>query len=171
MHTPYGQKDDAGPIGGIGGSNLPSGGSNGGGSSGDGSFHDQSHLGPDHGNITPQPEYDPYGGYGGNSYVPQIPEGLNHNFGDQLYLNEGNDSEGYDPYADQADPVAPTADPDTVVCKDSKGFIHRVPKGGSHGIKMLQTGDSSNAPAGANIEAKIALAAVNGTDAIIQEDG
>ena len=95
VHTPYIQRDDAGPTGGIGGSNPPSGGSIGGGSTGGGgSFHDQPHLGPDHGNIIPQPQYDPYvnpnmyvdpamlqdpnpnmipgghGGYGGNSYVP-----------------------------------------------------------------------------------------------------
>lgn len=88
-----------------------------------------------------------------------------------MYLNEGNDSEGYDPYADQADPVAPSADPETEVCEHANGFTHVVPKGGSHGIDLLETGDASHAPTDGDIEAKIAMAAVNETDAVIQEDG
>lgn len=46
-----------------------------------------------------------------------------------------------------------------------------MPKGGSHGIDLLETGDSSHAPASEDIEAKIAMAAVSETDAVIQEDG
>ncbi len=71
VHTPYGQKDDAGPIGGISGTNIPSDGPIGGGpTGGNGYFIDQPHPTPAHDNIIPQPHYDSYGGYGGNSYVP-----------------------------------------------------------------------------------------------------
>ncbi len=48
--------------------------------------------------------------------MPNMPLGLNANFGDQLYLNAGNDAPVNDPLADQA---APAAAPETETSQNS----------------------------------------------------
>lgn len=77
--------------------------------------------------------------------MPNMPIGLNANFGDQLYLNAGNDAPVNDPLADQAAPVA--------------------------AAETEKTGNVSNVPLSDDICPEIALAAVDETNAVIQHDG
>lgn len=98
--------------------------------------------------------------------MPNMPVGLNANYGDQLYLNAGNDAPVNDPLADQA---APVAAPETEICHHPDGFEHVVPKGSHH--ELLETGSVSNAPLGEDICPEIALAAVDETNAVIQHNG